>query len=57
MRDIVEHGCPLWESVVADEGRPWSPYVTAEQRLLLHTIVEDVAGEKPKRSLASPDGR
>jgi hypothetical protein len=28
MRDIVEHGCPLWESVVAEDRRPRSDYIT-----------------------------
>src|SRR4051794_1336345 len=45
MRDIVEHGCPLWESVVAEVGRPWSPYVTTEQRQTLHQVVADVHSE------------
>jgi hypothetical protein len=31
MRDIVGHGCPLWESVVAEVGRPWSDYIPPEQ--------------------------
>jgi hypothetical protein len=45
MRDIVEHGCPLWESVVAEVGRPWSPYITAQQRQMLHRVVADVHAE------------
>lgn len=45
MRDIVEHGCPLWESVVAEVGRPWSDYITPEQRQMLHRIVGDVHAE------------
>jgi hypothetical protein len=45
MRDIVEHGCPLWESVVAEVGRPWSAYITPEQRRMLHQVVADVHSE------------
>jgi len=45
MRDIVEHGCPLWESVVAEVGRPWSDYITPEQRRMLHEVVADVDDE------------
>jgi len=36
MRDIVEHGCPLWESIVAELGRPWSAHITPKQRRILH---------------------
>src|SRR3954467_4681201 len=35
MRDIAEHGCPLWESVVAEVGQSWSAYITTEQRGML----------------------
>jgi hypothetical protein len=45
MRDIVEHGCPLWESVVAEVGRPWSDYITPEQRRMLNRVVADVHSE------------
>jgi hypothetical protein len=45
MRDIVEHGCPLWESVVAEVHQPWSQYVTVEQRRMLHQVVADVHSE------------
>lgn len=45
MRDIVEHGCPLWESVVAEIGRPWTPFITPEQRQILHRVVADVHDE------------
>lgn len=45
MRDIVEHDCSLWESVVAEVGQPWSQYVTAEQRRALHQVVADVHAE------------
>jgi hypothetical protein len=45
MRDIVEHGCPLWESVVADVGRPWSDYITPEQRRVLQQVAADVDSE------------
>lgn len=45
MRDIVEHGCPLWEAVVAEAGRPWSEYITPEQRRMLHQVVSDVHAE------------
>ncbi len=45
MRDIVEHGCRLWESVVAEVGRPWSDYITPEQRRMLHQVVADVQTE------------
>ncbi len=45
MRDIVEHGCPLWESVVAEVGQPWSDYITPEQRRVLHKVVADVHSE------------
>lgn len=45
MRDIVEHGCPLWESVVAEVDRPWSAYITAEQRQMLHRVAADVHAE------------
>src|SRR3954453_12690880 len=45
MRDIVEHGCPLWESVVAEGDRPWSAFITPEQRQMLHRIVADVHRE------------
>jgi hypothetical protein len=45
MRDIVEHGCPLWESIVAEVGRPWSAYITPQQRQILHQVVADVHSE------------
>lgn len=45
MRDIVEHGCPLWESIVAESGRPWSEYITSDQRRILLRVVADVEGE------------
>jgi hypothetical protein len=45
MRDIVEHGCPLWESVVAEVDRPWSHYIAPEHRRMLHRIVADVHEE------------
>jgi len=45
MRDIVEHDCQLWESVVAEVGRSWSPYITPEQRRILLRIVDDVHDE------------
>lgn len=47
MRDIVEHGCPLWESVVAEVGRPWSAYITDQQRQMLHRVVADVHADRP----------
>lgn len=67
MRDIVEHGCPLWETVVAEDDRPWSPYVTREQRQILRGIAADVDDEiargrrlrdrlvAERRNSASPD--
>lgn len=45
MRDIVEHGCPLWESVVAETGQPWSDYITPEQRRILNKVADDVNDE------------
>jgi len=45
MRDIVEHGCPLWEAVVAEAERPWSDFITPEQRRMLHRVVADVHSE------------
>jgi hypothetical protein len=42
MRDIAEHGCPLWEEVVAEVGQPWSDYITPEQRSLLLKVAADV---------------
>ncbi len=42
MKDIVRHGAPLWESVVAAEERPWSPYIDPEHRKLLHKVVADI---------------
>ncbi len=45
MRDIAEHGCPLWEEVVAEVGRPWSAYITDEQRQVLLQVAADVHSE------------
>ncbi|TMK98035.1 MAG: hypothetical protein E6G34_10200 [Actinobacteria bacterium] len=45
MREIIEHGAPLWEQIVAELDKPWTPYVTAEQRRVLHRVVSDVDAE------------
>jgi hypothetical protein len=45
MRDIVEHGCRLWESVVAEDRRPWSDYITPGQRRMLRRVAADVQDE------------
>lgn len=42
MKDIVRHGTVLWESVVAAEDRPWSPYIDPEQRQMLLKVVADI---------------
>lgn len=42
MKDIVRHGAVLWESVVAAEDRPWSPYIDPGQRRMLHKVVGDI---------------
>jgi len=34
-----------WESVVAEVGRPWSDYITPEQRRMLNWVVADVHSE------------
>ena len=45
MKDIVRHGAPLWEEVVAAEGCPWSPYISQEQRQMLLKIVARIHAE------------
>lgn len=45
MKDIVRHGAPLWEDVVAEEGKPWSSYITAEQRAMLRRVSERIRAE------------
>ncbi len=42
MKDIVRHGAPLWEEVVAAQGKPWSPYIESEQRRLLLKVVANI---------------
>jgi hypothetical protein len=42
MKDIVRHGALLWESIVAAEDRPWSPYIEPEQREMLLRVVADI---------------
>jgi hypothetical protein len=42
MKDIVRHGAVLWESIVAAEDRPWSPYIDSEQRRMLLKVVADI---------------
>jgi hypothetical protein len=47
MKDLVRHGAPLWENIVAATGKTWSPYVSEERRRALHLVIarihEDVA--------------
>ena len=45
MRDIVEHGLPVWEHLVAETGQPWSPYVTDRHREILQRVIDDVSDE------------
>ncbi len=45
MKDIIRHGTPLWEDVVAEEGRPWSPYINAQQRAMLRRISDRIRAE------------
>ena len=39
MKDIVRHGAPLWEDVVAEECQLWSSYITAEQRAMSLSLI------------------
>ena len=45
MRDIVEHGCPLWEDVVSDPTAPWASEITSDQRAILRQVRADVDNE------------
>lgn len=41
MVDIVKHGLQPWEYLLVATDRPWSPFVTDEQRAVLHEVLRD----------------
>lgn len=45
MKDIVRHDAPLWEDIVAQEGGPWSAYITPEQRANLRRISDRIRAD------------
>lgn len=49
MEEILIAGGELWESIVADTDRPWSPYISEEQRAGLLHIVERIERQVESR--------
>jgi hypothetical protein len=45
MRDIVEHGRPIWEQIAARLDEPWTAFVTDAQRHVLLRVAADVDAE------------